>query len=182
VQIKPQSDMKKFIYFLFVLAVVAPQLTQAQDEKPPKRPDNVGASDFDTFKESSFDILDESAKLKTDATKIDTDVKAYAATISNASLEKLKADFSAIKGVSKSSKELSAKIGVLDEQGKSLLASAKDFSPKMKAPAVTNNTKKSISGLDFSKKNLDVVSGLVATNSKLLADELKKRGQTVEED
>ena len=175
--------MKKLIYFLFVLTVIAaPQLTQAQDEKPPKRPDNVGAADFDTFKNSSFDILDQSAKLKTDATKIDTDVKAYAATLSNASLDKLKADFAAIKGVSKSSKELSEKIGALDEQGKSLLASAKDFSPKMKAPAVTSQTKKSISGLDFSKKNLESVSALVTTNTKLLSDELKKRGVAVEED
>lgn len=175
--------MKKFIYFLFVLAVVvAPQFTQAQDDKTPKRPENIGVSDFDSFKNSSFDILDQSAKLKTDATKIDTDVKAYAATLSNTSLEKLKGDFAAIKGVSKSSKELSAKIGDLDTQGKALLSSAKDVSPKTKAPAASNLAKKSIAGLDSSKKNLEVVSGLVTTNTKLLADELKKRGVEVEED
>lgn len=175
--------MKKFIYFLFVLAVVAaPQFTQAQDDKTPKRPENIGVSDFDTFKNSSFDILGESANLKTDATKVDTDVKAYAATMSNASLEKLKADFAAIKGVSKSSKELSAKIGDLDTQGKALLTSAKNVNPRTKSPAATKNTNSSIKGLDASKKNLEVVSGLVTTNTKLLADELKKRGETVEED
>lgn len=175
--------MKKFIYFLFVLAVVvAPQFTQAQDEKTPKRPENIGVSDFDTFKNGSFDILDESATLKKDATKVDTDVKAYAATMSNASLEKLKADFAAIRGVSKSSKELSTKIGDLDTQGKALLSSAKDVTPKTKSPAASNLAKKSISGLDSSKKNLEVVSGLVTTNTKLLAEELKKRGETVEED
>jgi hypothetical protein len=175
--------MKKIIYFLFVLAVVAaPQFTQAQDEKTPKRPENIDVSDFDTFKNSAFDILDESAKLKTDATKVDTDVKAYASSLSNASLDKLKNDYAAIRGIAKSSKELTAKIGDLDTQGKSLLSSAKNVSPRTKSPAATKNTNSSIKGLDASKKNLEVVGNLVTTNSKLLADELKKRGETVEED
>jgi hypothetical protein len=175
--------MKKFIYFLFVLAVVAaPQFTQAQDDKTPKRPENIDVSDFDSFKNSSFDILDESAKLKTDANKVDTDVKAYATSLSNASLDKLKNDYAALRGISKSSKELTAKIGELDTQGKSLLSSAKNVNPRTKSPAATKLTNNSIKGLDASKKNLEVVGSLVSTNSKLLADELKKRGETVEED
>jgi hypothetical protein len=175
--------MKKFIYFLFVLAVVAaPQFTQAQDDKTPKRPENIDVSNFDTFKNSSFDILDESAKLKTDATKVDTDIKAYAATLSNANLEKLKEDYASLRRISKSSKELTAKIGELDNKGKDLLTSAKTVSPRTKSPAATSLTNKSIKGLDASKKNLEAVGTLVTTNSKLLADELKKRGQTVEED
>lgn len=173
--------MKKFIYLLFVM-VMSAQLIQAQDDKAPKRPEDVGASEFDAFKNSSFDIMDESATLKKDATKIDTDVKAYAATLSTVTLEKLQADFKAIKGVSSSSKELNTKISALDEKGKALLTSAKDFTPKMKAPAITNHVKKSISGLDFSKKNLEGVTALVTTNTKLLADELKKRGVAVEEE
>ncbi len=175
--------MKKIIYFLFVLAVVAaPQFTQAQDDKTPKRPGNIDVSDFDTFKNSSFDILDESAKLKTDATKVDTDVKAYASSLSNASLDKLKNDYAALRGISKSSKALTAKIGDLDNQGKSLLTSAKNVSPRTKSPAATKNTNASIKGLDASKANLETVTTLVTTNSKILADELKKRGETVEED
>lgn len=175
--------MKKFIYFLFVLAVVAaPQFIQAQDDKAPKRPENIDVSDFDAFKNNSFDILDESVKLKTDATKVDTDIKAYAATISNANLEKLKEDYASLRRIGKSSKELSAKIGELDTQGKALLSSAKSVSPRTKSPLATKNTNSSIKGLDASKKNLEVVGGLVSANSKLLADELKRRGETVEED
>lgn len=175
--------MKKIIYFLFVLAVIAaPQFTQAQDDKAPKRPENIDVSDFDTFKNSSFDILDESTKLKTDATKVDTDVKAYAASISSANLEKLKGDYASLRRIGKSSKELTAKIGDLDTQGKALLTSAKNVSPRTKSPVATKNTNTSIKGLDASKKNLAVVGDLVTTNSKLLADELKKRGETVEED
>lgn len=175
--------MKKFIYFLFVLAVVAaPQFTQAQDDKAPKRPENIGVSDFDTFKNSSFDIYDESGKLKTEATRLDTDVKSYSAGLAAVSVDKLKADLKAIKTVGRSSKELTEKIGSLDEQGKQLLSNAKNVTPKMKSPQATSNTNKSIKGLDASKKNLEAVGTLVSTNTKLLTDELKKRGETVEED
>ena len=45
--------------------------------KLPKRPENIDVSDFDSFKNNAFDILDQSIELKTDATKVDTDVKAY---------------------------------------------------------------------------------------------------------
>lgn len=174
--------MKKLIYFLFVLAVALPGLTYAQDAEKAKRPDNIGISDFDVFKNSSFDIQDESAKLKADATKLDTDIKAYSATIAGATLEKLKADYSAVKGIAKSSQDITAKIGDLDTQGKNLLASAKSVNPRTKSPVATSNTNKSVKSLDGSKKNLEAVATLVSTNTKLLADELKKRGETVDEE
>lgn len=175
--------MKKYFYSLFILAaIVLPGLLFAQDsEKAPKRPENIGVSDFDSFKNGSFDILDESTSLKTDATRIDSEVKNYAATISSVTLDKLKTDFKALKGIAESSKALTAKIGDLDNQGKDLLAAAKNVTPRTKSPVATGNTNKSIKGLDASRKNLDAVSTLVTTNTKLLSDELKKRGETVED-
>ncbi len=175
--------MKKHFYFLFLVASIAtPQILSAQDETKAKRPENIGVSDFDSFKNNSFDILDESANLKTDAARIDTDVKSYAGGLASVSVEKLKADFSALKGIGKSSKELTTRIGTLDEQGKQLLASAKSVKPMTKSPQATGNTNKSIKGLDSSRKNLDGITAIVQENTKLLADELKKRGETVEED
>ena len=175
--------MKKYIHYLFFLAaIVLPGLSFAQDsEKAPKRPENIGVSDFDSFKNSSFDILDESTSLKTDATRIDSEVKNYAATISTVTLDKLKTDFKALKGIGESSKALTAKIGDLDNKGKELLSSAKNVSPKTKSPQATSITNKSVKGLDASKKNLDAVATLVTDNTKLLADELKKRGEAVED-
>jgi len=173
--------MKKCYYLLIVLTLILPGSIVAQDEAP-KRPENMGVSDFDSFKNNSFDILDESTKLKTDATRIDGEVKNYAATISSMTLDKLKTDYKALKGIAESSKALTAKIGDLDNQGKDLLASAKNVQPKIKSPQATKNTNSSIKGLDSSKKNLEVVSSLVQTNTKLLAEELKKRGEVVEED
>lgn len=175
--------MKKLIYLLFVLAVVAaPQFTQAQDDKQPKRPENIGVSDFDTFKNSSFDIFDESSQLKVDAAKVETSVKTYAATPSSATLEKLKEDYKALRGVAKSSKELTERIGSLDDEGKNLLTSAKNVSPRTKSPVATKNTNTSIKGLNAAKENLSQVSTIVTTNTKVVADELKKRGVEIEED
>lgn len=175
--------MKKYFCLLFlVVLVAAPQVLSAQDDAKAKRPENIGISDFDSFKNNSFDILDESTKLKTDAAKLDADVKSYAAGLAGVTVEKLKTDLKALKGVSKSSKELTTRIGELDEQGKQMLASAKSVKPMTKSPQATGNTNKSIKGLETSRKNLDGVTAIVQENTKLLTDELKRRGETVEED
>jgi hypothetical protein len=172
--------MKKYFYSLLILVALVPVTVLAQDDAP-KRPENMGVSDFDSFKNNSFDILDESASLKKDATRIDGEVKNYAATMSSVTLDKLKTDYKALKGIGESSKALTSKIGDLDNQGKDLLANAKNVTPKIKSPQATKNTNSSIKGLDSSKKNLDVVSTLVQNNTKLIAEELKKRGEVVED-
>jgi hypothetical protein len=173
--------MKKY-FFSLLIAIILPAIVFAQDDKTPKRPENIGVSDFDLFKNSSFDILGESTDLKTDATRLDTDVKSYAAGIGSVSVEKLKADYKAVRDIGKSSQELTAKIGSLDDQSKSLLEAAKNVKPMTKSPQATGNTNKSIKGLDTSKKNLSAVTTIVTDNTKLLADELKKRGEAVDED
>src|SRR5689334_5945604 len=116
--------MKKYVYLLAFLAVLMPGLLAAQDDAP-KRPENIGVSDFDVFKNNSFDILDESTKLKTDAAKLDTDVKSYSAGLAAVSVEKLKADVKAFRGIGKSSKELTTRISDLNGQSKALLDQAK---------------------------------------------------------
>ncbi len=174
--------MKKYFHSLFILvAIVLPGLLVAQDDAKAKRPDNIGVSDFDSFKNTSFDILDESTSLKTDATRIDSEVKNYAATISTVTLDKLKTDFKALKGIGESSKALTTKIGDLDNQGKELLTSAKNVTPKTKSPQASGITNKSVKGLESARKNLDVVTTLVQDNTKLLAAELKNRGEAVED-
>jgi len=173
--------MKKYFFLLVALVALLPASVFAQGDAP-KRPENMGVSDFDSFKNNSFDILDESTKLKTDATKLDTDVKSYSAGLASVTVEKLKTDLKALKGISKSSKELTTRISDLDEQGKQMLASAKSVKPMTKSPQATGNTNKSIKGLEASRKNLDGVTAIVQENTKLLTDELKRRGETVEED
>lgn len=174
--------MKKYFYVLTLLTVLSvPGTLLAQDDAP-KRPENMGVSDFDVFKNNSFDILDESAKLKADATRLDTNVKSYSAGLAAVSVEKLRADFKAFRGIGKSSKELSTRISDLNGQSKAMLDQAKSLKPMTKSPQATGNTNKSVKGLDHSKKNLDAVVALVDGNVKLLGDELKKRGESIEED
>lgn len=171
--------MKKFVYFiLFLFAAVVSQSVLAQDDAP-KRPENIGISDFDSFKNNSFDILDESTKLKKDATRIDGEIKGGA--LAGVSVDKIKQDYKALKGISTSSQALSEKIGQLNDQSKQMLENAKNVNPKLKAPAATNSTNKSIKGLDSARKNLDATSDLVKNNMALLAGELKSRGESFEE-
>jgi hypothetical protein len=167
---------KTSLFLSLFLLVVVPAL--AQD--PVKRPDNVGVSDFDSFKNTAFDSQDESIKLNADTKKIDSEIKGYAGALSAVSVPKLKEDLAALRGINKSQKALREKLGTLDEKGKTLLGSAKDVTPKLKSLPASNNTKKSISALEAARKNLDGVSGLLADNSKLLIGELKARGETVE--
>ncbi len=169
--------MKKHIgLFLGVFALVC--TAAAQGDAPPKRPDNIGVSDFDGFKNNSFDILDESTRLKNDATRIDNEIKG--GVLSSMTVDKIRQDVRALRGISESSQALTQKIGELDEQGKTLLSNAKNVNPKTKAPAASNNTNKSVKGLEVARKNLDVTATLVQSNTELLVNELKARGEKVD--
>ncbi|QOI97421.1 MAG: hypothetical protein HRU69_07930 [Flammeovirgaceae bacterium] len=169
--------MKK-ITGLFVCLFAVSVLASAQSEAPPKRPDNIGVSDFDGFKNNSFDILDESTRLKNDATRIDNEIKG--GVLASMTVDKIRQDIKALRGISESSQALTQKIGDLDEQGKTLLSNAKNVNPRTKAPAATNNTNKSIKGLEVARKNLDVTASLVKTNTDLLVNELKLRGESID--
>ena len=63
--------MKKLISVFILLGLFTSSLVvNAQD-----RPKNIGVSDFDNFKNSSFDVQEESASLKEDVTQIDNEIK-----------------------------------------------------------------------------------------------------------
>lgn len=165
---------------LILLALFAFLATNLYAQDPVKRPENVGIGDFDSFKNTSFDSQDESIKLNKDVNKLDQEIKGYAGVLSTISVPKLKTDLEALRGIHKSQKALREKLGSLDEQGKTLVSKAKDVTPKLKVPQATGNTNKSIKALEATRKNLDGVTGLITSNSKLLIDELKKRGEKVE--
>ena len=167
--------MKYAIALIFAFVTTA---LLAQD--PVKRPENIGIGDFDNFKNTAFDSQIESIDLNKNSTKLDQEIKGYAGVLSTISVPKLKADLEALRGIHKSQKALREKLGSLDDQGKSLVSKAKEVTPKLKVPQATGNTNKSIKALESTRKNLDGVTGLITSNSKILIDELKKRGETVE--
>ena len=168
--------MKKLVSVFILLGLFTSSLVvNAQD-----RPKNIGVSDFDNFKNSSFDVQEESASLKEDVTQIDNEIKQYSGVMNTIGVAKIKEDLKALKGSQKAVKVLSDKIGDLTPQGKTLLENAKDVKPKMKSVSATKNTNKSGKGLDIAKDDLKSVSGLLEADIKLLTEELKARGEPIE--
>jgi len=170
--------MKKLILFLFLGLIFAPFLTMAQDEV--KRPKNIGVGDYDSFKNSSFDIKDESASLKDNVGQIDKEVKSYSGIMNTIGIEKLKANLKALKDSKDAVKKLTAKISELDDQGKALLEGVKNVQPRTKSPAAGKNTKASVKGLTIAKDDLKGVSSILEEDIKLISDELKARGEPIE--
>lgn len=169
--------MKK-LNTLLILVFLCPVFVMAQDDI--KRPKNVGISDFDNFKNSSFDVREESGSLNEDVTKLDGEIKNYSGVMNTIGVAKLKEDLAALKGSKDAVAKLNDKIGDLDNEGKTLVQNAKQVKPKLKSVSATKNTNKSIKGLGLAKNDLTSVSSLLETDIKLLSDELKTRGEIIE--
>ena len=173
--------MKKSIIFLFLIGIfITPGVLNAQEKKNVERPKNVGVSDFDSFKNSSFDIKDESATLKKNITHLDNEIKKYSGLINTIGVAKLKNDLKALRESSQAIKKLTEAIAKLDDQGKSMVENAKTIKPKTKSLGAVKNTNKSIKGLDFAKADLKSVTGLLENDLKVIIDELKKRGEPID--
>jgi hypothetical protein len=174
--------MKKFIKTVLILCLsVFAYVGYAQEEaKAPERPSDVGVSDFDSFKNTSFDIVTASENLKKNVGQIDKEVKTYSGVMNTIAADKLRGNLTALRGLNKETETLKLKIGELDNQGKELLGNAKTVTPKMKSIEATSLTKKSVKGLDFAKGNINNITTLLQTDMKLLTDELKARGEPIE--
>ena len=171
--------MKKYVLFLFVLIMIIPFASIAQDDDV-KRPKNIGVGDYDVFKNNSFDIKDESSSLYTSVSQLDKEIKNYSGIINTIGIEKLKTNLKALRESKDAVKVLTAKISDLDTQAKSLLEGAKKVKPVTKSPQATKNTNKSIKGLKLAKNDLSAVSNLLEEDIKLITDELKERGEPIE--
>jgi vacuolar-type H+-ATPase subunit I/STV1 len=169
--------MKQLITMVLLGAFLIPLSMYAQDVQRPK---NVGISEFDNFKNSSFDIKEESASLKADVKQIDDEVKGYSGVINTVGVDKLRTNLAALKGSKESVSKLNEKLGVLDEQGKTLVQKAKSVKPKMKSVGATKNTNSSVKGLNLAKDDLKAVGEMLDTDIKLITDELKARGEPIE--
>ncbi len=164
--------------YLLIALLLLPMVMLAQNDV--KRPKNIGNSDFDTFKNNSFDVKDESATLKENVTHIDKEIKTYSGIMNTIGVDKLKKNYKALKESQSAVKNLLAKLAELDEDGKRLAENAKNVKPKMKSISATNNTNKSLKGLKIAKTDLDEVKGLLETDIKLISEELKSRGEPIE--
>lgn len=171
--------MKKIFALIMTLGLFCATPLLAQD-KAPSRPGDIGDGDFDNFKNSAFNVLDESSKLKRDLTHIDTEIKEYSGVMSTASTEKIKGHYQALTGIRKEVDGVNSNLAELDNKGKDMVANASNVTPKMKSIKATANTKKSVEGLDAAKGNMKSIAEMLQADTKLLADELKSRGEPIE--
>lgn len=149
-----------------------------QDDKPIKRPEDIGVSDFDSFKNTSFDILMNADRLKLDTKRVDDAVKQYP-TGTGLSIDRVKGDYNALKRIKSETSELAEKIPTLDDQGKQLVENAKEIKPKLKSFDAVANTNKSMKALEKAKTSLTDTGKLVDTNLKIVTDALKAQGETI---
>ncbi len=161
-----------------LLAVLLPLSLFAQEDV--KRPANIGDSEFDNFKNTSFDIREESLTLKESVTKIDNEIKNYSGVMNTIGVEKLKGNLKALLDTKTAVATIVNRIGELDNQSKDLLQNAKSLKPKTKSIKATKNTNASVKGLQLAKGDLDAVNEMVTANLALLKEELTSRGEPIE--
>jgi len=139
-----------------------------------ERPKNIGNSDFDGFKNSSFDIYYNAHKLDKNLKTIEGNLVKYAEDKDNIDFESLRKDIKALKNTKESVKELSADLKSLDDKSKSMVKNAKNVKPRTKTPKAVKNTDKSVKVLNDAKTTLKTVSDnqvtLIKTATELLGD------------
>ncbi len=139
-----------------------------------KRPANIGNSDFDSFKNSCFDIYYNSHKLDKNLKVIEGNLVKYADDKDNIDFESLGKDIEALKKSKESAKELSTDLKALDDKSTSMVKNAKNLKPRTKSPKAVKNTNNSIKALNDAKVTLKEVSEnqvtLLKTAQELLGD------------
>lgn len=171
--------MKNLFFTVLILSSLATASLLAQD-KTVSRPGDIGDSEFDNFKNNSFNVLEESTKLKNDLKTIDDEVKSYSGIMSTIATDKIKGNYKALTGIRKEVESVNANISELDDKGKDMVENAGKVTPKMKSIKATANTKKSVEGLEIAKGNLKSITDMLQEDTRLLADELKSRGEPIE--
>lgn len=166
-----------FIFLFLSIFLIAPTFGQ---DKTVNRPADIGESEFDNFKNSSFNVLEESTKLKRDLTHIDDAIKSYGGVLSEVATDKLKGHYQALTGVKKEVEGVNSNIAELDDKGKDMVANASKVTPKMKSIKATANTKKSVEGLEIARGNMTAIADMLQNDTKLIAEELKSRGEPIE--
>ena len=171
--------MKNTLLIMMALCLTVTAPIYAQD-KAPARPSDIGESEFDNFKNSSFDVMEESTDLKENLMHIDEEIKSYSGVISTVSTDKIKGHYKALTGVRSEVEVINSNIAELDDKGKDMVANASKVTPKMKSVKATANTKKSVQGLEVAKSNMKTITDVLQEDTKLLAAELKSRGEPIE--
>jgi hypothetical protein len=122
-----------------------------------KRPDNIGDSDFDNFKNSAFDIYFNVGKLDENLKKVESNLVEYQKDKSNINFTSLKSDIKSLNEINDALAKLQTETAALKSKSETMVKEAKNISPKTKAPKAIGNTNKSVTALDQANDRLKVL-------------------------
>jgi hypothetical protein len=175
----------KQILFLFpvFLILASPVLSQSTSEEAKKlqRPKDSGVQDYDDFKNSSFNLLQELLKTDQNYATIKTDINGYAEGSRAVTVNNVNSDYGRLKKLKKSTEVMDDKVKSLSSEGEELLKNAAKVKPATKVKAVTSNTKKSVQAVDYSKSMMNEITAQVSTDMETLSEKLAELGEEIDE-
>jgi prefoldin subunit 5 len=135
-----------------------------------KRPANMGDSEYDSFKNSSFDVYFNTCKLDANLKKIEGNLVGYQQDKDNIDFKSLRSDIKALREINEAIPDLKNELKGLKGKSENLAKNAKNVKPKMKAPKAVKNTKKSIEALDKAKEKMGSLVDRQAAALKLATE------------
>ena len=182
---KNLCSLKNILFLLPVLLLIAaPALSQSTSEEARKlqRPKDSGVKDYDEFKNSSFNLLQELLKADDNYAKIKTDINGYTDGSRETTVNNIRMDYGRLKKLKKSTEVMDDRVKSLSSEGEELLKNASDVKPVTKVKAATSNTKKSIKAVDYSKSMMTEITSQVTTDMETLSEKLAEMGEEIEEE
>ena len=182
---KNYVSLKNTLFLIPLLVfLAAPVLGQstAEEAKKLQRPKDSGITDYDEFKNSSFNLLQELLKTDDNYAKIKTDINGYDEGTRDVTVANVKGDYGRLKKLKKSTEVMDDKVKSLSSEGEELLKNASRVKPVTKVKAATSNTKKSIQAVDYSKSMMSEITTQVTEDMEGLSEKLAGLGEEIEEE
>lgn len=170
------------LVLLFGLVAGATGQDAREEAKKLQRPKDCGISDYDAFKNASFNLLGEVKKSDINYDKIKTDIAGYLEGDKQATVDGVKSDINRLKSLNKSMQVMDDRVKKLTQEGNDLLQNAKNVKPVTKVKAATSNTKTSIKAVDVSKDLMKEMGGTIEEDITKLKDKVTALGGSVEEE
>jgi len=177
--------LKQILFLVPVfLLLSAPIFSQSTSEEAKKlqRPKDSGIKDYDEFKNSSFNLLQELLKTNDNYETIKADVNGYAEGSRDVTVNNVKGDYGRLKKLKKSTEVMDDKVKSLSSEGEELLKNASKVKPVTKVKAATGNTKKSIKAVDYSKSMMNEITAQVASDMENLSAKLAELGEEIDDE
>jgi uncharacterized caspase-like protein len=166
-----KSLFSVLVILSFTTAIVIGQSTREEARKL-KNPKDCGVSQYDDFKNSSFKLLSELINTDSNYEGLKTDIAGYKNGGKAITIDAVKGDISKFKKLKKSLETMDERVVALTNDGNDLLKEAKNVKPVTKVKAATDNTKKSLKAVDYSKKMIDELAGQVSSDIEYLSEQL----------